>query len=76
MASSLPGPGYNGTSQGPGPLLGDTPTRSTTSANVTGRQKLSGQLFSLRLGPFAELNLTHQIKSRGQRRPHFGPGGR
>jgi hypothetical protein len=56
-----PGPGYNGTFQGPGPLLGDTPTRSTTSANVAGYQRLSGQLFSLRLGPFAELNITHKL---------------
>jgi hypothetical protein len=56
-----PGPGYQGTFNGPGPLLGDTPTRSATSATVTGHQKLSGQLFSFRLGPFAEWNLTTNL---------------
>jgi hypothetical protein len=56
-----PGAGYNGTPNGPGPLLGDTPTRTITSATVTGYQKLSGQLFSFRLGPFAEWNITSNL---------------
>ena len=56
-----PGAGYQGTFNGPGPLLGDTPTRTTTSASVAGYQKLSGQLFSFRLGPFAELNFTPKL---------------
>jgi hypothetical protein len=51
--------GYNGTFSGPGALLGDTLTR--TAATLTGYQKLSGQLFSLRLGPFAELNFTPKL---------------
>jgi hypothetical protein len=54
-----PGPGYNGTFSGPGALLGDTPTR--TAATLTGYQKLSGQMFSLRLGPFAEWNFTRKF---------------
>jgi hypothetical protein len=54
-----PGPGANGTSSGPSALLGDTPTRN--AATLTGYQKLSGQLFSLRLGPFAEWNFTHKL---------------
>jgi hypothetical protein len=58
-----PGTGYNGTFQGPGALLGDTPTRTTASdiATLTSDQKLSGQLFSIRLGPFAEWNFTPQL---------------
>jgi hypothetical protein len=56
-----PGAGYNGTFNGPGSLLGDTPTRTITSASVSGYQKLSGQLFSFRLGPFAEWNLTSKL---------------
>jgi hypothetical protein len=57
-----PGAPYNGTFSGPGALLGDTPTRDTTgSATLTSNQKLSGQLFGIRLGPFVELNLTHQL---------------
>jgi hypothetical protein len=54
-----PGAGYNGTYSGPGALLGDTPTRAT--AALTGYQKLSGQMFSLRLGPFAEWNFTRKF---------------
>ena len=57
-----PGAGYNGTFAGPGALLGDFPTRSTSTGGATlTHQRLSGQLFSLRLGPFAEWNLTHQL---------------
>ncbi|MEI9960886.1 MAG: hypothetical protein WDM76_07050 [Limisphaerales bacterium] len=56
-----PGPGYNGTFSGPGAFLGDTPARTITSANVTGYQKLSGQLFSIRVGPFAEWNFTSKL---------------
>lgn len=58
-----PGAGYMGTFEGPGALLGDTPTRTTSSdtATLTSHQKLSGQLFSIRLGPFAEWNFTPQL---------------
>ncbi|HWX22137.1 MAG TPA: hypothetical protein VN578_19725 [Candidatus Binatia bacterium] len=58
-----PGAGYNGTFQGPGALLGDTPTRTTAAdiATLTSHQKLSGQLYSIRLGPFAEFYFTHQL---------------
>lgn len=58
-----PSAGYHGTFQGPGALLGDTPTRTTASvlANQTSEQRLSGQLFTIRLGPFAEWNLTAKL---------------
>jgi hypothetical protein len=56
-----PGPGYNGTFSGPGSLLSDTPTRTVTSATLTGYQKLSGQLFSLRVGPFAEFKFNDKL---------------
>jgi len=56
-----PGPGYQGTFNGPGPLLGDTPARSIGSASISGYQKLSGQLFTFRIGPFAEWNFTPQL---------------
>ena len=56
-----PSAGYNGTFAGPGALLGDTPTRTPGSAALTSNQKLSGQLFSLRLGPFAEWNITSKL---------------
>ena len=56
-----PSAGYNGTFSGPGALLGDTPMRTTMSAVLTSQQKLSGQLFSIRLGPFAEWKLTDKL---------------
>jgi hypothetical protein len=58
-----PSAGYNGTFDGPGTLLGDTPTRNITAdtATVTSLQKLSGRLYTLRLGPFAEWNFTHHL---------------
>jgi hypothetical protein len=56
-----PSAGYNGTFAGPGALLGDTPTRTLGTAALTSNQKLSGQLFSIRLGPFAEWNFTPEL---------------
>ena len=58
-----PSAGYNGSFAGPGPLLGDTPTRTIVAdvTTLTTRQKLSGQLYSLRLGPFAEWKLTSRL---------------
>lgn len=58
-----PSAGYNGSFQGPGALLGDTPTRTIASGTgtLTTHQKLSGQLYGIRLGPFAEWNLTSKL---------------
>ena len=55
-----PGAGFNGTFVGPGPLLGDTPTRSVQNETLSSRERLSGQLFNARLGPFVELKLSTQ----------------
>lgn len=56
-----PAPPYNGTFAGPGALLGDTPVRTTTFATQSGQHKLSGEMFTLRVGPFAEMNLTPKL---------------
>lgn len=50
---------YSGSYAGPGPLLGDLPTRASTSASATlaGKYELSGQSYGIRLGPFVEWNL-------------------
>jgi hypothetical protein len=50
---------YAGTFGGPGPLLSDSPTRTVGSATATlaTQDELSGSLFGIRLGPFAELDL-------------------
>ena len=58
-----PSAGYNGTFSGPGTLMGDTPTRTTASSVTTlsSHEKLSGDLYSIRLGPFAEWNFTPKL---------------
>lgn len=58
-----PTPPYNGPFQGPGPLLGATPLRITTTetAFTTSHQQLSGHAFGIRVGPFFEWNLTKQL---------------
>ena len=56
-----PSAGYSGTYSGPGALLGDTPTRTYSTVALTSNQKLSGQLFSIRFGPFAEWNFTPEF---------------
>jgi len=59
LYGSPPQPGNGGISGAPQALLNDTPTRA--AATLTGYQKLSGQMFSLRLGPFAEWNFTRKL---------------
>jgi hypothetical protein len=51
---------YHGTFNGPGPLLGDTPTRtlSTDPVALTSDHRLSGPLFGFRFGPVAEWNFS------------------
>lgn len=58
-----PFPGYAGTFAGPGPLLGDFPGRVTTTTidSMSSNHELSGHLFTIRLGPFAEVNLTSKL---------------
>jgi hypothetical protein len=47
---------YAGSFNGPGPLLGDNPTRTTTPETVliTGSRTLDAQVYALRLGPYFE----------------------
>jgi len=47
---------YTGGYNGPGPLLGDSPTRTTASETVliTGSRTLDAQVYALRLGPYFE----------------------
>ena len=50
---------YTGSFNGPGPLLGDSPTRTTASETVTitGSRTLDAQVYALRLGPYFEFPL-------------------
>jgi hypothetical protein len=47
---------YSGSFNGPGPLLGDAPTRTTasTSVMITGQRTLEAQIYVLRAGPYYE----------------------
>ncbi len=47
---------YSGSYNGPGPLLGDTPTRtmSSTSLLITGQRTLEAQVCAFRAGPYYE----------------------
>lgn len=56
-----PSPGYNGSFDGPGALLGDTPVRTYGNTAIMSNQKLDGDLFSIRMGPFTEWKLTSHL---------------
>ncbi len=56
---------YSGTFEGPGPLLGDAPTRRVDvlaeGAVLTGERELQAQVGSVRLGPAVEWPLTDRF---------------
>ncbi len=60
-----PVPPYAGPYNGPGSLIGDSPTRTTVSipggAMITGQRKLDAVLYELRLGPYFEVPLSKRL---------------
>jgi hypothetical protein len=52
-------PGHAGHYGGPGPLIEDSPTRTTTfdanGSEVTGKRAFDGNLFSFRVGPYLDI---------------------
>ncbi|MFO1476782.1 MAG: hypothetical protein U1F98_09035 [Verrucomicrobiota bacterium] len=54
-------PPYNGTYNGPGAIIGDTPNRSVSTvpgvATVTGWRNFDANLFQFRVGPYVEFPL-------------------
>ncbi len=60
-----PVPPYSGPYSGPGPLIGDSPTRRTVAipsgAIVTGQSKLDASLYELQLGPYIEVSLWKRL---------------
>lgn len=52
-----PLPGYQGTSTGPGALLGGTPVRTVGAGTVGGYQELTGRMYGFRVGPYGEWDL-------------------
>lgn len=57
---------YAGSFNGPGPVIGDTPTRSVSAGPgatvVTGSRKLEATLYDLRLGPFLEFPVVDRLR--------------
>jgi len=62
-----PGDGYKGVSSGPGASPSDTLSRSFVSDATTlwSEQRLSGQLYMLRMGAFVEWNFTPKLSVAG-----------
>jgi hypothetical protein len=61
-----PQPPYNGTFQGPGPIISSAPSgRSVATlsdaATITGERTLDCDLFTLRFGPYFEVPLTRKL---------------
>ena len=57
---------YGGSFNGPGPLLGDTAVRTTTSEAVliTGERTLDAQVYALRAGPYYEFSFSRRWSGR------------
>jgi hypothetical protein len=57
---------YSGSYNGPGPLLGDTPTRTMASTTVltTGQRTLEAQVCALRAGPYYEFPIGRRWSGR------------
>lgn len=60
-----PGAPYAGSSVGPGPVIGDAPTRVTQvltgAANISGYRDFDTDLFSLNIGPYVEFPITESL---------------
>jgi hypothetical protein len=58
-----PNPRYRGTFNGPGPVIGATPTRTITGETVSfaSDHHLQGQMFGFRFGPFIEWNFNRRF---------------
>jgi hypothetical protein len=57
---------YNGTFEGPGPVISSEPSSRSTdvltgAATITGDRHLDGQLFLVRLGPYLEVPLSERF---------------
>jgi hypothetical protein len=60
-----PMPPYNGTYSGPGSIIGDTPTRTTsvdsTGAVIFGSRRFAARLFCFKVGPYLEFPLDERL---------------
>ncbi len=57
---------YNGTFEGPGPIISSEPSSRTTdllvgAATITGKRELEAHVVTLRLGPYLELPVTDRF---------------
>ncbi|HEV2691762.1 MAG TPA: hypothetical protein VG347_02590 [Verrucomicrobiae bacterium] len=64
--NAAPDAPYAGSFSGPGQLLGDSPTRtsSTESVLITGQHTLDAQIYVLRAGPYYEFNFGQRWSGR------------
>lgn len=64
--ATAPSAPYAGSYNGPGPLLGDSPTRTTTTEPVliTGNRTLDAQVYALRAGPYYEFDFSRHWAGR------------
>jgi hypothetical protein len=62
----VPDAPYRGSYNGPGPLLGDSPARTTAAQTVvvTGGRTLDAQVYVLRGGPYYEFKLSERFSGR------------
>jgi hypothetical protein len=62
---TVPPPGYTGTFDGPGAVIGSEPSSreiiASRSALIVGNRSLESDVFSLRLGPYAEVPLNDKF---------------
>jgi hypothetical protein len=64
----LPSPGYQGTYEGPGTVIGADPSSRTTTTitsvgtnTIVGSRSLEANIFSIRLGPYVEYPLNNKF---------------
>ena len=57
---------YAGSYAGPGPLIGDTPTRTVSAAavRISGPQTFGGQIYALRAGPYYDFQFCKRWSAR------------
>jgi hypothetical protein len=58
---TAPQPPFHGSFEGPGPIIGDDPTRTQTPASVSGMRQLNASLYGLRLGPYVETAISKRL---------------
>lgn len=56
-----PQPPYHGSFEGPGPIIGDDPTRTISPATARGIRKIGANVYAFRMGPYFETPLSKRF---------------